>query len=113
MFIIPLILFPIVLAAVLYRLWTLPRRYLKGEARLAHPKKSLLTFLTLVAYLGLLAYTIVLMFLIGQLAFSGHHTLEDWLSVALTAVGFPIMYVAAEWVFFYGFERPKKPGSEP
>lgn len=108
MFAIPLILFPVVLAAVLYRLYTLPRKYLRGEARLAGPKNSLLTLLTLAAYLGLLAYTVALMFLLARLAFSGHHNPEDWLSVALTAAGFPIMYVAAEWVFFYGFERPKK-----
>lgn len=106
MFLIPLLVFPFVFAAAAYRLYTLPRRCIAGNLRLAKPGLTLRTSLTATAYLGLLAYSVALPVLAAQVVALGPFNLEAWLGIAPALAGFPVAYVAAEWTFYYGFQRP-------
>jgi hypothetical protein len=104
MFLIPLIVFPFIVSMAVYRLYQLPRRYFLGTIRLTHPGLSLRSTLTVVAYLGLLAYTVGVALLVIQTLLGGLSTLASWLDVAPALAAYPIVYIAAEWVFFYGFQ---------
>lgn len=106
MFLIPLLVFPFVFAAAAYRLCTLPRRYSAGTLRLAKPGLTLRTSLTAVAYLGLLAYLVALPVLAAKVLALDPFNLEAWLGIGPALAGFPVAYIAAEWTFYYGFQRP-------
>ncbi len=106
MFLIPLLVFPFIFAAAAYRLYTLPRRYIAGNLRLARPGLTLRTSLTAAAYLGLLAYLVALPVLAAKVLALGPFNLEAWLGFAPAPAGFPVAYIAAEWTFYYGFQRP-------
>lgn len=108
MFLLPLLIFPILLAAAVYRLYKLPRMYMSGHLQLAHGVWSLTSILTGIAYIGLLAYTIALAVLTVRILLNSNAALADWLSIAPAFAGYPVMYIAAEWTFYYGFLRPEK-----
>ncbi|MFT7771687.1 hypothetical protein [Roseateles sp.] len=108
MFLIPLLAFPFVFAAAAYRLYTLPRRCIAGTLRLAKPGLTLRTSLTAAAYLGLLAYVVVLPVLAAKVLALGTFNLEAWLGLGPALAGFPVAYIASEWTFYYGFQRPSR-----
>ncbi len=108
MFLIPLLAFPFVFAAAVYRLCTVPRRFMAGTLPLAKPGLTVRTSLTAAAYLGLLAYTVVLPVLTAKSLALGQFSLAAWLSVGPAFAGFPVAYIAAEWTFYYGFQRPSR-----
>ncbi|HEY1129048.1 MAG TPA: hypothetical protein VGF12_06570 [Roseateles sp.] len=106
MFLIPLLVFPFIFAAAAYRLYTVPRQYIAGNLRLARPGLTLRTSLTAGAYLGLLAYLVALPVLAVKALALGPLNLETWLGIGPALAVFPVAYIAAEWTFYYGFQRP-------
>jgi len=108
MFLIPLIAFPFLVALAAYRLWILPRRYLGGGLRLARPGFSAMSLLTGAAYLGLLVYTVGLLLLSIGIGMHRPDTVSGWLADAPPFALYPVAYIAAEWVFYYGFARPQE-----
>ncbi|WP_088279919.1 hypothetical protein [Ideonella sp. A 288] len=112
MFVLPLVVFPLVLAVAAHRLFTVPRRVLAGTLQLAHGRRSLMTVLTVIAYFGLLAYTVGLVLLLARTVVESPSSLSAWWSVAPVFAGYPVAWVAAEWVFYHGFRRPPKQARE-
>jgi len=108
MFLLPLLAFPFLLAVAAYRLYVLPRRYMSGTLQMAQGTSKPISLLTGLAYLGLLAYTVCLVLLACKLALSSPTSIAEWLAVAPAFAGYPVAYIAAEWVFYYGFRRPPK-----
>jgi hypothetical protein len=108
MFILPLLILPFLLAAAVYRLYSVPHRVLAGSLQLAQTPGSLTTVLTVCAYLGLLGYSAGLVLAVVLALFKGRVSFSDWLSLAPVFAGYPLVYIATEWVFYYGFKRPPK-----
>lgn len=110
-FLLPLIACPFVFVAAVYRLYTLPRKYIDiaGTLRLAHGILSPISLLTGMAYLGLLVYTAALAWRVAAIVVDAPGTPADWLAAMPVFAGYPITYIAAEWVFYYGFQRPPRP----
>lgn len=104
----PLIALPFLIAAAAYRLYTLPRRYLAGTLRLAHHGSSPISLLAGLAYLALLACTVGIILLVARNFIHAPYELSGWLALAPAIVGYPIGFVAAEWVFYHGFQRPSR-----
>ena len=109
MFVLPLVAFPFLLALAAYRLYVLPRRMAAGQLRFAKARLSLRTAITLLAYLALLGYTVTLVVFVPHTLVRSQVTPALLLSTAPLFAGYPFVYVAAEWVFYYGFMRPPKP----
>jgi len=105
----PLVLFPFVLALAVYRLYRLPRLAWCGTLRLNPGRYFWLAMLTAVAYLGLLAYTIGLSVVVLRALVQAPLSLASLLSIAGFLAGYPVAYIAAEWVFHYGFKQAKAP----
>ena len=108
MFALPLIAFPFLVALALYRLYVLPRRVLAGNLHLSRRRLSALSAATAIAYVVLLIYTLSLVVLTAKTLATAPTDLMAWLSIAPVFAGYPIVYIAAEWVFYYGFQRPAK-----
>lgn len=107
MFLLPALLVLLVFGLAIFRLVQIPRRLWSGELRLAGARWSALRAATVVAYGVLLACTVALgAALLRTLLWSG----EDgaaYLSLLGYFAAYPLVYVAAAWIFFYGL-RPGK-----
>ena len=96
-----LLFLPVVFSMSVYRLYQLPRDVLAGtkwvnsEHRLAYSLASATTYLALGAYTTYLGYAIVTVVALWPIS------LTELLSTASVVVGFPFVYLAYEWVYFY------------
>jgi hypothetical protein len=112
MFRLPLIAFPFLLALAAYRLHRLPRQYLTGALKPAHPGIRLRSGLTVLVYGGFFGYSVWLALLVAQTALDAPCALSGRFSLAPAVGGYPIAYTAAEWAFHHGFERTKGGANE-
>ena len=99
-----LLAIPIVLIAALLRLYRIPARLRRGQMRL-HRDRAGLTALTVAAYAALLAYTLAMLVSVANTFLIA--TIEDIAVLDLIAWwgAYPLVYVAAEWIFFYGLVK--------
>lgn len=79
-----------------------------GTLRLAKPLVSFASLATAFAYVSLLIYTAALMMLAVRTFIIHESSLVAWLSAGPAFAGYPIAYIAAEWIFYYGFRRPAR-----
>lgn len=106
MFLLPAFLVLLVFGLAVYRLVQIPRKLWSGDLRLAGTRFSALRVATVVAYLLLLVCTIALgTALLRTLLWNGGDV-AAYLSLLGYLAAYPLVYVAAAWVFFYGL----KPG---
>lgn len=108
MFALPLIALPFVFAAAIYRLYVLPRRLFSSQIHLARSALSIRTALTLLAYSALLGYTAAIAVALATHLPQAISNLTLWLRLGPLLAGYPFVYVAAEWAFYYGFRQRQK-----
>ena len=116
MFVVPAVLLPLILAMALVRLYRIPRQLWRGEFRLPGKRRPLLHAATVLAYLVLLGWTLMLVSaLVHALLRAG----EGWgafLALWGYAAAYPLVYLGAAWVFYYGLrpaagpDAPASPG---
>ena len=104
-----LLFFPAVFAMSSFRLYQLPRDLL-ARTRWLHPQHKIaaciasgITYLTLAGYTALLLYTLV------KAVTSPPRTLAEIFQSASVVVGYPVVYLAYEWVYYYAILPRSKP----
>lgn len=102
MFLLPAFLVLLVFGLAIFRLVQIPRRLWSGDLRLAGARFSALRVATVAAYVLLLTCTVALgAMLLRTLLWSGA---AAYLSMLGYFAAYPLVYVAAAWVFFYGLK---------
>ena len=106
--VVALLFFPAVLGMSVFRLCQLPRALWK-RTRWVHPEYTVTASLALACtYSALATYTIWLLWTLVQTIAAPPQTLSEALSAASVLVGYPFVYLAYEWVYFYAIlPRPR------
>ena len=109
MALLPIALVLLVFGLAVYRLVQIPRKLWSGDLQLAGARFSALRVATVAAYVLLLASTVALgAALLRTLLWSSGNG-AAYLSLLGCFAAYPLVYLAAAWVFFYGL----KPGDRP
>lgn len=106
MFVLPLLLAPIVFLMALARLYQVPAQLRSGRLQLVGRGRAGLRMATLLAYAGLLAGSGALL---AALVYAGFFAADRWLAclhLAPYLALYPLLYLAAAWVFYYGLKKP-------
>lgn len=107
--VVALLFMPAVFAMSLFRLYQLPRDLLAGT-RWLHPRHRLAAGLAAAAtYLALAAYTAALMYTLARVIAAPPRTVEQALRTASVVVGYPLVYLAYEWICFYAIGPRSRP----
>lgn len=99
-----LLFIPIVLITALVRLYRIPHRLRRGEMRLRGDRAAL-TVLTVAAYAALLIYTLAMLASVTYTLLIASVEDIDVLDLMAWWGAYPLAYVAAEWIFFYGLVK--------
>lgn len=105
MFVLPVIVFPLVLCVALYRLYQIPRRLLSGALQLPATDRRGLWLATVAAYLVLLGHTLMLITTFTQSILTAGADASAYLSFLGWVAAYPIVYIGSAWVFFYGLQK--------
>ena len=108
MFVLPALSLPLVFGLAITRLYQIPHKLWLGELRLAGKQQIYLTTATVAAYLALFSYTVLLGAALFQAVFVAESRLHAYLSVAVYVGAYPLVYIAAAWVFYYGLKPASK-----
>ena len=102
-FVITVFLAPLCLCLAVYRLVTIPVRLRSGQLRFATRQSLVPAALACAGYVILLAYTAWLC--VGVLNAAMHFdNVWEIVRLVLYFEAYPIVYVLAEWRFFYGLQ---------
>jgi len=104
MFVLPALILPLIFGLAITRLYQIPRKLWQGELRLAGKQQIYLATVTVAAYLALFSYTVLLGAALLQAVFVAENHLHAYLSVAVYVGIYPLVYIAAAWVFYYGLK---------
>ncbi len=116
MFLLPAIALPFLFFFAIRRLLRIPRGLLRGRLRVPAHRKVLLGTLGATAYAILLAYTVALVVALVRVALASHDPLSAYVSVGVYVLAYPLVYLVAEWVFYYALRDaagPAAPHSRP
>jgi hypothetical protein len=108
MFVLPALILPLIFGLAITRLYQIPRKLWLGELQLAGKQHIYLSTITVTAYLALFGYTALLGTSLIQAVFFAENRLSAYLSVAVYAGAYPLIYIAAAWVFYYGLKPNSK-----
>ena len=115
MFVLPALILPLVFGLAIYRMYQIPRRLWSGELVLPGKQHAALSAATIAAtiaaYLALLGYTIWLGTALVQAFFVTENRMAAYLSLAFYITVYPLVYVGAAWVFYYGLKPRTVPGN--
>ena len=112
MFLLPILIFPVVLALALRRLVGIAWQLAHGRLRLTNRRRALWVPAAVLAYAGLLGYSLALLVALGHACFMATDKLPAYLALAGYVLAYPLVYFAAAWVFYYAFQRETAlPGS--
>ncbi len=106
MFVLPLILVPIVFLMALARLYQIPAQLRSGRLQLVDCGRAGLRMATLLAYAGLLAGSGALLAALVYASFFAADLWSVYLHLAPYLALYPLLYLAAAWVFYYGLKKP-------
>ena len=104
-----LLFFPAILAMSLYRIYQLPRDLLCGTRWLNPQHKVVAALASGASYLALGAYTSLLLYTLVGVVASPPQTVNEVLATAPVVVGYPLVYLAYEWVCFYAVAPRSRP----
>ena len=108
MFVLPALILPLIFGLAITRLYQIPRKLWLGELQLAGKQQIYLSTVTIAAYLALFSYTALLGAALFQAVFIAENRLNAYLSVAVYVGAYPLVYIAAAWVFYYGLKPTSK-----
>lgn len=109
MFVLPLIVLPFIFILAVRRLCQIPARLWSGQLQVPAQHRALLSVASAAAYLALLGYTLALGAALLRAGFLAADRLSAYLSLAGYVLAYPLVYMAAAWIFHYGL----KPGARP
>lgn len=96
-----LLMLPAVLGMSAFRLGQLPRE-LWARRVCIHPRRRLLCTLAFgVVYIALAAYTVLVLLALARAFWTPPRTIHDLWAAAAIGVGYPLVYLAFEWVLYY------------
>jgi hypothetical protein len=96
-----LLMLPAVLGMSAFRLVQLPRD-LRARRAIIHPRRRLLCALASgVVYIALAAYTILVLLAVARVLWTPPETIHDLWAAASVGAGYPLVYLAFEWVLYY------------
>ena len=105
MFLLPAVVLPFIFALALYRLYTVPRRLLSGKLEVRPSRWRGRAIAATLAYVMLLGASVALAWAVSKAIFASTDVGSAYLLLAGCGVAFPLMYMAAAWVFFHAL-RP-------
>lgn len=106
MFVLPLIVLPFIFVMAVLRLWRIPAGLCTGRLQVPVRHRALLSVASAAAYLALLAYTLALGAALVRAGLFAPDRWPAYLSLAAYVLAYPLVYMAAAWIFYYGL----KPG---
>lgn len=109
MILLPALLLPLLFAVAVYRLGTIPLRLMRGALRLPAHRRLLWSCAATLGYTLLLGATLGLAWLLVRAFFFSADPLSAYLAVAGYALAYPLIYMAAAWIFFHALKPA--PGS--
>lgn len=104
MFILPLIILPFILAMAVRRLCQIPAGLWSGRLQVRAHRHALLSAAVAAAYLVLLGYTLALGAALLHAGLLAADRLPAYLSLAGYVLAYPLVYMAAAWVFYHGLQ---------
>ena len=111
MFLLPAVALPFLFFFAIRRLLRIPRGLLQGRLRVPAHRKALLGTLGAAAYAVLLGYTLALVVDLSRVALASHDPLSAYVSVGAYVLAYPVVYLVAEWVFYYALKDATDPGA--
>ncbi|MEG3003068.1 MAG: hypothetical protein RR855_21220 [Comamonas sp.] len=108
MFVLPAIALPFLLMLAVYRLLNIPLQLHAGTLQVPTPRRTLRRVATAAAYLALLAYTVALLTALVHTLLFAADSLSAYLELAAYALAYPLVYLAAAWIFYHGL-KPAAP----
>lgn len=108
MFVPPLIVLPFLIGLAIYRLYQLGRRLWSGQLQFSRRHRPYLQLVTCSAYVTLLGYTIGLIVAIARIALNASFSTSALAPILYAVLAYPLVYVGAEWVFYYGVKPIEK-----
>lgn len=99
--VVAILFLPAVFVMSIYRLYQLPRDLLAGTKWLNSEHRLVYGLASVSTYLALGAYTVYLVYVTVTVVAAWPVSLTELLSTASVVVGFPFVYIAYEWVYFY------------
>ena len=99
--VVALLFLPVVFAMSVYRLYQLPRDVLAGTKWLNPQHKPVYALALAITYIALSTCTTYVVYAIVSVVVSWPIPLSELLSRAAVVVGFPFVYLAYAWVYFY------------
>lgn len=109
MFVLPALIFPLVLSLALQRLYRIPTQLWRAEVHISPQRRGLWVIVCGAAYLALLSCTLKLGFVLAQAGWASSEPLSAYGAVLGWVAAYPCVYVGAAWAFFHGL----KPGPVP
>lgn len=104
MFLLPVLIFPFVLALALRRLVGTGWQLAHGRLRLADRRRALWAPAAALAYAALLGYSLALLAALGHALFMVTDRLPAYAALAGYVLAYPLVYFFAAWVFYYAFQ---------
>lgn len=109
--VVAILFLPAVFVMSSYRLYQLPRDVLAGTKWLNSNNRLVYGLASATTYLALGACVVYLVYAIAIVVAAWPVSLTELLSTASVVLGFPFVYLAYEWVYFYAITpRPKRQG---
>lgn len=105
MFFLPLILVPIVFLMAVARLYQIPVQLRSGRLQLVERGRPGLRLATLLAYAGLLTGSGALLAALVYASFFASQRWTAYLHLAPYLALYPLLYLAAAWIFYYGLKK--------
>lgn len=105
MFLLPLIFLPFIFFMAINRLIRIPVALHRGELHVPALRRRMLVLAGLGAYLLLFAYTMGLFVALGKVILFAPNVVTAWLPLAGYVAAYPLVYLAAAWVFYYAFKK--------
>ena len=110
MLILPALVFPLVLALALQRLYRIPTQLWRAEVHVSPQRHGLWVMVCCVGYLALLGCTCKLGFVLVQAGWASTEPLSAYGAVLGWVAAYPCVYVGAAWAFFHGLKPGPAPG---
>lgn len=104
MFLLPLICLPFVFILAFNRLIRIPLALWRGELQVPARRRRMLMLAGTAAYLLLLGYTVGLLVALCDAMFIAADTTAAWLHLAWYMAAYPLVYMAAAWIFYYALK---------
>lgn len=103
-----LLMLPAVLGMSAFRLVQLPRDLWTRRTRINPSRRWLCALAFGVVYCALATHTLLVLIAVARALWTPPRTIQDLFAAAIVAVGYPLVYLAFEWVLYYSVKPVSK-----